>query len=370
LQSLSDAVTLANGMNDAIILVAPGRYEVGATVHVLAPMTIKGSNVIEVDTDRLPTGVVTPGTETRVVGLPSLDTLPVIAVGLPTGMVTHDVTIANLTVQGWTARGTALAVVRTQRFTLHDNIIVGPAFNGITAFGSGAVRGNYVSGAMCGICIGAGNAESPSVVTVQGNRSIRNTGAGLTLNGVGTWLREFADQLDATVVGNDLSDNTGTVQSAGLRLFVIRKDTNSIPNMQSTGHIRAVVRGNRLRRNTIGLLIDAGFPYRIQATRCDPRTFSGALDIALAGDAISENTTASLVTFTRSVAALTGNYAPWQYLHNSTFTVSDPGGEIAGFRYDHPGTDPYIGVCPNDATHELLSNRLFYNDREIAPDRP
>jgi len=51
----------------------------------------------------------------------------------------------------------------------------------------------------------------------------------------------------------------------------------------------------------------------------------------------------------------------WQYLHAATFVVSDADGTLANAWIDHPATDPYVGPCPGDATHESLGNVLIYN---------
>jgi hypothetical protein len=61
--------------------------------------------------------------------------------------------------------------------------------------------------------------------------------------------------------------------------------------------------------------------------------------------------------------------ALWQYLHNSTYTISDPDGTLAGYWYDHPAADPFLGPCANDAVQEPLANHLIYNGVEVLPGR-
>jgi hypothetical protein len=76
------------------------------------------------------------------------------------------------------------------------------------------------------------------------------------------------------------------------------------------------------------------------------------------------------VTFTRNMAALTPSLLPeWQYLHGATFTIDDQDEILADAWIDHPATDPYLGLCPADAAHELLENLLIYNRRMLPNER-
>jgi hypothetical protein len=70
-----------------------------------------------------------------------------------------------------------------------------------------------------------------------------------------------------------------------------------------------------------------------------------------------------LVTFTRNQAALNPTLLSlWQYLHNATFTIDDRDGTLANALINHPASDPFLGPCPADATHERLGNTLIYNN--------
>jgi hypothetical protein len=375
-QDLDAAVTLANQLGGARILVAPGRYDVNATIRVETPVFIIGSNVMQLDADGLPTGVLEPGTESTVVATSVLGANTLMIVGRANGAVLQGVTIANLTFETVVKPAHFLEVTKTQGFAILNNNFRGPAPIALsTAGSSGHVRGNYISGAGCAACIMAGNPGSPAVVDVTGNRMVGNSNGGVLLNGSGTEIDELADELDATVAGNDLSDNLfvgkGVLTAFGVRIFVIFRDLTSVMNTQSTGHIRAVIKDNRMVHNQIGFFIDAGFPYRRVGTVCDPRTYSGSVDVTLRGNTLSGSTVApALVTFTRSTNTLTTTQAAlYQYLHNSTFTISDPDGTLAGFWYDHPAVDPFLGPCANDAVQEPLANRLMYNGVEVLPGR-
>ena len=91
--------------------------------------------------------------------------------------------------------------------------------------------------------------------------------------------------------------------------------------------------------------------------------FSGTIDLELKDNTVTGSITAdSLVTFTRSTAALNTAQLPlWQFLHGATFEISDPEGTMANAWIDHPAADPYLGACPGDATNEPLDNVLIYN---------
>jgi hypothetical protein len=192
----------------------------------------------------------------------------------------------------------------------------------------------------------------------------------MLLNGTGTDADEFADQLDATVENNDLSDNGFGNAGFGLRIFIIRRDPGAPADFQSTGFIRAVVRNNRLVHNQIGLLLDAGFPYRRFMGVCDPRTYSGGIDLTLKNNVITGSTLLpSLITFTRSTTALNPAMRnQYKYLHNSTFAVSDPDGTLAGYTLDHRNNDPATAaqLCPGEPASAPLGNHFFYNGVEIA----
>jgi hypothetical protein len=292
-------------------------------------------------------------------------------IGRTDATVLNDVSISNVTIQGASLAGFSLLILRTQGFAVRDNVLIGPALFAITtAASSGVIRGNYITGVSCGACIGGGNASSPAVVEVKGNRILANRNGGVLLAGSGTDVPEIADELDAVVEGNDLSDHQAPNGIAfGLRLMVIRRDP--LTNPQSTGHVRASVRGNRLVNNQIAVEIDAGFPYRVLAGVCDPRTYSGSIEATFARNTVSGSTlTPALFSFTRSILATTPSMAPlWQYVHNSLISIADPDGSLAGFWKDHPTHDPIVGSCPNDLVAEPLFNRLFYNGAEVSTGR-
>src|SRR5262249_25096574 len=153
---------------------------------------------------------------------------------------------------------------RVQNSSVRNNVVTGPptvttANQGIgPVASSGRIVGNYIAGVGCGACIRAGYPDSPASIEFTGNRSVHKRNIGLFLGGATYGIPEHGYRLDVIVTGNDLSENT-SMAAVGLRIFILRKDP---PDTQSTGNVHALIRGNRLVGNQIGISLDAGFPYR------------------------------------------------------------------------------------------------------------
>jgi hypothetical protein len=258
-----------------------------------------------------------------------------------------------------------------QQYLVADNIFRAPATFAFTSVASsGKLIANHLSGIGTGAIFNGGYPESPSNVVAVGNRAVGNNLGGILLNGASINIPELGDQLSAIVRGNDLSGNTGT-QGFGLRVFILRRDAGTPGDSQSVAHVEALVQDNRLVGNRVGLMVDAGFPYRRVAGVCDPRVFSGTIDLELLGNSLSDSILApALITTTRNNAALTPSMLPmWQYLHGATFSISDRDQTLMGAWIDHPTADPFVGPCPADATHEILENTLIYNGVEVPNGR-
>src|SRR5262249_42771798 len=232
---------------------------------------------------------------------------------------------------------------------------------------------NYIAGVGCGACIRGGYPDSPASIEFTGNRSVHNRSIGLLLGGGSYGIPEYGDRLDAIVTGNDLSENAAA-GAVGLRIFILRKDP---PDTQSTGNVHALIRGNRLVGNQIGISLDAGFPYRQVRVPpssgplvCDTRVYTGTLDVTLIGNTLSGSLlTPALISFTRFQATLNSAQMPsWQYLHNGTYIINDAEGALAGYVKDHPSTDRFVGgLCAADIFHEPLGNTLEYNGGIVQP---
>lgn len=368
--NLPDALAAARATSATRVNLAPGDYALASTLVIDQPLELRGSSVLAHDVDGWPTGEVAAGTETRVFSTnPTLAQL--LLVGRGDGGVLSDVRIQGLVFEG-TVPGISMLLTRVQDYWVADNVFRAPARFGLQSVASsGRVTGNYFSGVGTGAIFNGGYAASPSTVVVNGNRSVQNTLGGVLLGGASINIPELGDQLNATVRNNDLSGNTDPTQGFGLRVFILRRDLGAPGDTQSAASIEAVVKGNRLDGNRIGVMIDAGFPYRRVGNVCDSRVYSGDIYLELAGNTLTGSLLApSLVTFTRQVAALNTLLLPqWQYLHAATFTISDREKTLADAWIDHPASDPSLGPCPGDTTNEPLENALFYNGVEVPNGR-
>lgn len=367
--NLSDAVAAANTSSASVVVkVAPGDYAVNASLVIERPLALRGSSVLIEDADGWPTGAVVPGTATRVFTPNPLGAEPLIAVGRVDAVVINDVGISGFVFEG-RLNGNEVTLKRVQGFSVVDNAFRAPAFLGVQSIASsGRVVGNYFSGVTTGVTVNGGYPASPSSVIVQGNRAVQNTIGGLLLVGASFDIPEHGDQLEAEVRDNDLSNNTLSANGFGARLFILRRDPGAPGDTQSTAKIDALLQDNRIVGNRIGVTIDAGFPYRRVGTTCDPRVFSGTIDLTLIGNTLTNSLlTPALVTFTRNMSALNpALLAQWQYLHAATFTITDREGTLAGAWIDHPERDRFVGPCPDDAVHEILGNTLRFNGEEVA----
>lgn len=370
--NLMDALAEARTISSAVVInVAPGDYAIESSLVIDRSLDLRGSSVLIEDADGWPTGAVAPGTETRILGTGPLGTQPLAAVGRSDGVVIDDVRIRGFVFEG-KPDGIEVLLTRVQDFTIQDNVFRAPAFLGLQSVASsGCVAGNYFSGVGTGAALTGGYHTSPSTVTFTGNRAVHNIFGGLILNGASIRIPELGDELDAVVRNNDLSHNTLSVTGWGVRLFILRRDRGAPGDSQAAANVRAVLQDNRLVGNQIGLSLDAGFPYRRVGTTCDPRVFSGTIDLRLQGNTLTDSLIApALLTFTRNTAAVTPATLPqWQYLHGATFTISDRQGTLANAWIDHPERDPFLGPCAGDAVNEPLGNILRYNGVDILNGR-
>ena len=364
-QTIADALAEARTTSDpVVIVVAPGDYPISSPLVIDRPLDLRGASSLVEGDDGWPTGEVAAGTETRLFGTPALGTQPLIAPGRPDRSVVRGISIRGFAFEGRLG-GISVLFRRVQNFSLKDNVFRAPGFLGMQSVASsGVISGNHFSGVGTGAILTGGYPSSPSTVRFTGNRSVSNNLGGLLLNGASIGIPELGDRLDAVVLDNDLSDNTLTPQfSFGLRLFILRRDPGAPGDSQSAGNVHAVVKGNRIAGNELGMSIDAGFPHRQAGAVCDPRVFTGTIDLELKDNVLSGSRLApALVTFTRNDAALDpGALSRWQYLHDATFAITDPQGSLADAWIDHPAADPFVGPCPGDATNEALGNTLRYN---------
>jgi hypothetical protein len=365
---IPDAVTearlrfLANAAR-VKIQIEPGLHQLSETLLLDVPgLELQGSNVTPIDSDGWPAGVVDSGSETRITFDGTFDGGPLIHV-VPSGpeLNASSVTIANLTVD-YNRGGNAILIERSQGFTVKACFITRASPGGILALASsGTIVGNYITGVGCGACIGGGNASSPANVRIVGNRSMRNVNGGVLLDAGLTGSDDSRDTLSVVVQHNDLSDNT----TAPLNSFGIRIFTSSLGpfRLANDNHATALIVRNRIHGNRIGVVIDAGFPYRVVDSNVDPRLFRGSLDVNFRDNDVAANLSApALITFTRNSAALSPTQlSSWKYLQDSSFLISDPQNSLADYWLDHPAFDPIDG--------RTLRNVLTVNGHQIGNDR-
>ena len=314
-------------------------------------LKLKGSTSLLIDAGGLPTGEFEPGKNTLLIAQPPLAANQSLVIIAPTSPVLtgrgvevskFSFNLGNITTpspgsSGISARG-------VQGFTIRNNHATGGGVGGIDTRGSsGEIRGNYATMVSCGICVGAGNASSPANVIVRGNRSVNNQNAGVILHGGNSFPGEVFDKLSAVVEGNDFSDsNTNPMLAVGVRVLVSKHEP---PSTATFGSVTATISNNRISNNSFGFTIAAGFPYRTFAGAPDPRLFNGTLDLTLEDNEVVGNVLApALISFTRSSTTITpSELAQWKYLEHSTYNIADPDGELTGYWFDHPVTDPIDG---------------------------
>ena len=364
--NLPDAVAAANGQAGFVtIKVAPGDYPLSEPLVIDRAVDLRGATEQLFDNESWPSGAYASSTASRIYSTnPSM--MRLIQVGRSDGSVLRTVSIRGFVFDG-TATGASVQLARVQGYWIAENIFRAPALFGVQSVASsGRVSANYFSGLGTGAMLAGGYEDSPSEVLFEFNRAVNNTVGGLQLNGSSTGIPELGDELNVTVRGNDLSNNTGN-QGFGLRAFVLRRDPRAPGNAQSEASVSAVVLENRFAGNRIGVVLDAGFPYRQSEGGCDPRTFSGTLNLRLLGNTLSGSSlSSSLITFTRSSTGLSpSTLSQFQYLHGGTYNISDRDGILSEAWIDHPAADPFLGPCAADAVHEPLNNLLIYNGQVL-----
>jgi hypothetical protein len=365
-QNIPDALAAARALSaeEIVIKVAPGVYPAAATLRLDIPnLELRGSDGVQRDDGGWAVAILDAGTQTRITGTAALAADAAILIAA------DDVAIRNLSISRSDNKGETIAIQKAQRFTVKDCHVTGPNVAAISAAASsGSITGNYVTGAGCGICVAAGNEDSPAVVEVRANRSVANTNGGLLLaGGVDLSGSGIFNALTATVVRNDFSGNSATSTSFGLRVYAVKRDPPDA-FMQSDGNVTASIAENRIHDNTLGIIIDAGFPYRTFKGAADPRAYTAAFDLTFGSNDVASNPIPALITFTRFSTALTpsqlipnGTANSFKYLVNSTFTIADPLNTLAGYWLDHPERDPYSG--------DVLLNVLMVNGEEVSRGR-
>jgi hypothetical protein len=333
-------------------------------------LKLVGTTEMEKDSGDLPTGVIKSTTDTLLIADPPLESMQsILAVSSPS------VTVESLSFNAGSSRGGWIVRIdQVQSFTLVNNYVTGGSTDSSMGIhvsrSSGKILGNYVTRGGCGICIVADEVSSPEEVVITGNRSVRNEEGGLAVIG---GPNSPPGSLSAVVCANDLSDNNsqpnsrnGNFFSFGLRLFLMSNTDN---RSETSGTVKATVSNNRIANNSAGVLIDAGFAFRTRNSTFDPGSYTGTFELTFANNQIDQNTrTPALISFTRFTASNTptqlnpvGNAQSFKYVENSLYDISYFNGELDGYWFDNPETDPIGG--------RVLNNVLRINGNEIRHGR-
>ena len=211
------------------------------------------------------------------------------------GGVVSDVRIEGFVLQAG-AQSVGVSLTRVQGYPVSENSFRAPMRLGVQSVAlSGTVTGNHFRGIGNGVTLNAGYAESPSSVVVTGNRSVQNSlggGAG----GLGCWhpgRRGSARSCRARQRSQWQYERQPGVRTTTLPM-------SPDPGLaQSTAGINPVVRDNRIDGNRIGIQVDAGFPVRTASGVCESRVYSGAVEVELAGNTLTNSLQApALMTLT------------------------------------------------------------------------
>jgi hypothetical protein len=362
-----------------------GNKEVLPIILNVPHLTLTGVTVLDHDGRGLPTGPANqPQTRLKSSNLTDGAHQALLVIGRTTdGCAGDGVTVTGLTFGEKTAEGLGLVVDRVSDFEVRDNAFIHTGIGTIVRLSSGAVEGNYYLGnSSVGPGIGGGSINHPAQVTLSRNRSTGATG-GADIRGEPS-LRTL-----------DLGANT--VQLEPLQLVYDRNDPTDAANLPDT--LEVAVSDNDFSGNLIGLWyfaysINQAFGYQT-ADASQPKTsvvrativgntFSGNAEYGImagAGGALRSNPRVLTHSFTASfnqnsfqdngrTGALFGFVASdvslgdasvqvSKYLETSTYQLTDHDGELAGFDYDNPVSDPLSGV--------VLNNALVLNGTTIAP---
>ncbi len=358
-----------------VIFLGAGTYTLDETLVLDVPgLGVFGVNEQVLDGQRLPTAALA-GDETRLVAAATWDkTLPrydltTVAAFLNPSLVTiaaPRVTVEAITFDTASVAGGGVEAIRSDSFAIRRSSFAGTGTAVDTVASTGVIVSNYFDAVTVGAIIAGGNDAEPSGVNFTSNRVVDPMMGGVLLNATGSGLVGVYDSLTAYVTLNDLEGAIGSPNSFGIRMMMTRRDA---PDTQASSKLIANIDDNTIAGNTINIIIDAGFPFRVANMTCDDRVFTGTFALEFHGNLVSGATgRPALISTTRGAAALAPatQLASWQYLHGAVFDILDPDDALAGASIEHPATDRYTGTCANDATAEDLGNRITIDGTDVT----
>lgn len=385
-----------------IIHVAPGNYvgtfntnpldnngnkEVLPIILNVPDLMLAGATVLEHDLQGLPTRAANgPQTKLKSSNLTDGAHQALVLVTRTTdGSAGDEVTVTGISF-GESNNGDGLGIVadRVADFAILDNAFLHTSIGIIARLSSGVVDGNYFLGnSSVGPGIGGGSLNHPAQVTLSRNRSTGATG-GADIRGEPSLraldpgantvaleplqlafdrnspqdVANIPDTLEVLVSNNDFSGNT----HAGLWCFAYSINpafgyTTADSSQPKTSVIRATIVGNTFAGNgDYGISAEAG-----GVSRSNPRALTLTFTGVFAQNTIKGNRRAgALLGFIAGDVSL--GFAPVQnfkYLQDSSYQLTDLDGELPGFDYDNPSTDPFSGLA--------LNNALTVNGATVPP---
>jgi hypothetical protein len=296
-------------------------------------------------------------------------------------LVGDDVTVSGFHLDWLNGRvqsDCSIRVDRVLRFVLSQNLITRSDIGIYTTRASGTIAGNFIRDGASGVAAKGGSRAHPSQYLIAGNRSVASASSGIVIeaDGLGLQIDVGANQVAlepmpssesredppmttvATVVDNDCSDNS----SAGLKCFLYAPPQKPINPLLSSGtvvpQLTVTASGNSFHRNgTYGLVVEGNNVFR-----SINYPLTGQFHGQFLNNSFADNTPAqALFTFSALNISLgdTESLKFIKYLQDATFDITDLDGELAGFDYDNPVTDPFDGT--------VLNNTLVVNGTVIPP---
>jgi len=344
------------------------------------------------------------------------------ALGLPTGpsngpqtKLKSGTTLSNTgqsliavtrTTDGWAGDGVAVTgftleesdsdnavgifVDRVAGFAIHSNAVLHTGDAIVARLSSGTVEDNFFVNRFTGPAIGGGSINHPAAVTLRRNRStggnngadIRGSPSMRLLDAGANALqieplqvtydrnnpadvRNIPDTLDVSVEGNDFSGNA----VFGLWCFAFAPFvgyTTSDATQPMTSVVRTTITGNIFADNRF-----YGFVVEPQgAFRNDPRRFTSAFTGSFQENILEGNGRGgALLSFVAADVTLGfASLQDFKYVEQSAYHVTDLDGELAGFDYDNPATDPFSGMVLNNAL--TVNGATIPSGIKITPLKP
>jgi len=367
------------------------RYEALPILLNVPNLTLAGSTVLATDARGLPTGIV-PGTETLLAteDFHNWNGQSLILISRTTdGLVGDDVTVSGFHLDfsnGHEFDDSAIRPDRVSGLVIRGNLITRAVAGIYATRTSGSIEGNLIVGGNSGIVAKGGSRQHPSHYSITGNRRVGGRWSGLVIEADGLAqeidvgankvelvplpLSEVRDDppftTDATVIGNDCSDNRET----GLRCFLYAPPNKPINPLVSSGtvipRLMVAASGNTFFRNGVyGVLVTAN-----QSLRKINHPLTGEFTGVFHDNALADNGhAAAMFTFSSVDVSLgTASLKDFKYLEQATYDITDLDGELTGFDYDNPNLDPFDGTVLNNTL--IVNGAVIPQGRKISPPAP